>query len=390
MVPVSRWLIFRVMWSCFENRLFTNWVCTMMTLVMPSRKINVLIIDDSALIRAILTEIINSSTDMNAVGAASNPLQAREMIKTLNPDVLTLDVEMPEMDGLTFLDKLMRLRPMPVLMISSLTERGSEAALRALELGAVDFLPKPKMGISDGMREYADTITEKIRIAYQARGKFRVPVASQARDTLPALGMRIGSTEKIIAVGASTGGTEAIKEFLIRLPADAPGIVIAQHMPEAFTKSFAARLDSLCKITVKEAQGNERILPGHAYIAPGHSHLLLKRSGANYMTELSQMPPVNHHRPSVEVLFRSVAQNAGKNVIGVMLTGMGKDGAVGMLEMRQAGAYNFAQDEATCVVFGMPREAIAVGAVDEVVPIQDMAQKVLQRLISSGGAGNRV
>ena len=390
MVPVSRWLIFRVMWSCFENRLFTNWVCTMMTLVMPSRKINVLIIDDSALIRAILTEIINSSTDMNAVGAASNPLQAREMIKTLNPDVLTLDVEMPEMDGLTFLDKLMRLRPMPVLMISSLTERGSEAALRALELGAVDFLPKPKMGISDGMREYAETITEKIRIAYQARGKFRVPVASQARDTLPALGMRIGSTEKIIAVGASTGGTEAIKEFLIRLPADAPGIVIAQHMPEAFTKSFAARLDSLCKITVKEAQGNERILPGHAYIAPGHSHLLLKRSGANYMTELSQMPPVNHHRPSVEVLFRSVAQNAGKNVIGVMLTGMGKDGAVGMLEMRQAGAYNFAQDEATCVVFGMPREAIAVGAVDEVVPIQDMAQKVLQRLISSGGAGNRV
>jgi two-component system chemotaxis response regulator CheB len=356
----------------------------------PARKINVLIIDDSALIRAILTEIINSYADMYAVGAASNPLQAREMIKTLNPDVLTLDVEMPQMDGLTFLDKLMRLRPMPVLMISSLTERGSEAALRALELGAVDFLPKPKMGISDGMREYADIIAEKIRVAFQARGKFRTPITAAPRESLPALGMRIGSTEKIIAVGASTGGTEAIKEFLIRLPADAPGIVIAQHMPEAFTKSFAARLDSLCKITVKEAEGNERILPGHAYIAPGHSHLLLKRSGANYMTELSQSPPVNHHRPSVEVLFRSVAQNAGKNVIGVMLTGMGKDGAVGMLEMRQAGAYNFAQDEATCVVFGMPREAIAVGAVDEVVPIQDMAQKVLQRLISSGGMGNRV
>jgi two-component system chemotaxis response regulator CheB len=363
----------------------------MMTVTtIPAKKINVLIIDDSALIRAILTEIINSCADMYAVGAASNPLQAREMIKTLNPDVLTLDVEMPQMDGLTFLEKLMRLRPMPVLMISSLTERGSEAALRALELGAVDFLPKPKMGISDGMREYADIIAEKIRVAYQARGKFRIPISTAARESLPALGMRIGSTEKIIAVGASTGGTEAIKEFLIRLPADAPGIVIAQHMPEAFTKSFAARLDSLCKITVKEAAGNERILPGHAYIAPGHSHLLLKRSGANYMTELSQSPPVNHHRPSVEVLFRSVAQNAGKNVIGVMLTGMGKDGAVGMLEMRQAGAYNFAQDEATCVVFGMPREAIAVGAVDEVVPIQDMAQKVLQRLISSGGMGNRV
>jgi two-component system chemotaxis response regulator CheB len=356
----------------------------------PAKKINVLIIDDSALIRAILTEVINSYPDLYVAGAASNPLQAREMIKTLNPDVLTLDVEMPEMDGLTFLDKLMRLRPMPVLMISSLTERGSEAALRALEIGAVDFLPKPKMGIADGMREYADTIAEKIRVAYQARGKFKIPTAPVARETLPSLGMRIGSTEKIIAVGASTGGTEAIKEFLIRLPADAPGIVIAQHMPEAFTKSFAARLDSLCKISVVEAQGNERILPGHAYIAPGHSHLLLKRSGANYMTELSQSAPVNHHRPSVEVLFRSVAQNAGKNVVGVMLTGMGKDGAIGMLEMRQAGAYNFAQDEATCVVYGMPREAVAVGAVDEIVPIQDMAQKVLQRLINTGGMGNRV
>jgi len=247
------------------------------------------------------------------------------------------------------------------------------------------------MGIADGMREYADIIAEKIRTAFQAKGKFRAPsAAAVGRETLPALGMRIGSTEKIIAVGASTGGTEAIKEFLIRLPADAPGIVIAQHMPEAFTKSFAARLDSLCKITVVESQGNERVLPGHAYIAPGHSHLLLKRSGANYMTELSQSPAVNHHRPSVEVLFRSVAENAGKNVIGVMLTGMGKDGAIGMLEMRQAGAYNFAQDEATCVVYGMPREAVQVGAVDEVVPIQDMAQKVLQRLINTGGMGNRV
>jgi two-component system, chemotaxis family, protein-glutamate methylesterase/glutaminase len=353
------------------------------------KKINVLIIDDSALIRSILTEVINSFPDMQAVGAASNPLQAREMIKTLNPDVLTLDVEMPHMDGLTFLEKLMRLRPMPVLMISSLTERGSEAALRSLELGAVDFLPKPKLGIADGMRDYADTIREKIRAAFQAKGKFRVS-ATPSREALPALGARIGSTEKIIALGASTGGTEAIKEFLIRLPADAPGIVIAQHMPEAFTKSFAARLDSLCKITVKEAEGNERVLPGHAYIAPGHSHLLLKRSGANYMTELSQSAPVNHHRPSVEVLFRSVAQNAGKNVIGVMLTGMGKDGAIGMMEMRQAGAYNFAQDEATCVVYGMPKEAVAVGAVHESVPIQEMAQKVLQRIVSTGGMGNRV
>jgi two-component system chemotaxis response regulator CheB len=356
---------------------------------MPPKKISVLIIDDSALIRAILTQIINSNSDMRTVGAATNPIQAREMIKSLNPDVLTLDVEMPQMDGLTFLEKLMRLRPMPVLMISTLTERGSESALRALELGAVDFLPKPKIAVTEGLKEYADIIAEKIRIAYQARGKFRSHGTSPTRESLPELGRRIGTNEKIIAVGASTGGTEAIKEFLIRLPADVPGIVIAQHMPEAFTKSFAARLDSLCKITVKEAEGNERILPGHAYIAPGHSHLMLKRSGGSYMTELSQLPPVNHHRPSVEVLFRSVAKNAGKNVIGIMLTGMGKDGALGMLEMHQAGAYNFAQDEASCVVFGMPREAIAVGAVDEVVSIHDMAQKVLHRLVTSVGMGIR-
>ncbi len=353
----------------------------------PAQKIKVLIIDDSALIRSILKEVINSYPDMMAIGAAANPLQAREMIRTLNPDVLTLDVEMPEMDGLTFLEKLMRLRPMPVLMISSLTERGSEAALRALELGAVDFLAKPKLGISEGMHEYADDIAEKIRAAYMSRSRIAQKLTATASpfESLPSLGNRITSTEKIIMLGASTGGTEAIKEFLIRLPADAPGILIAQHMPEAFTKTFAARLDSLCKLNVVEAQGNERVLPGHVFIAPGHSHLMLKRSGANYMTELSQAAPVNHHRPSVEVLFRSAAKHAGPNVIGVMLTGMGKDGANAMLEMRQAGAYNFAQNEETCVVFGMPREAIAVGAVDEIVPIQDMAQRVLHKL-SLGGA----
>jgi len=355
----------------------------------PVQKIKVLIIDDSALIRSILKEVINSFPDMVAIGAASNPLQARDMIKSLNPDVLTLDVEMPEMDGLTFLEKLMRLRPMPVLMISSLTEKGSEAALRALELGAVDFLAKPKLGISEGMREYADDIAEKIRAAFMAKARLSKQIAptNSSRETLPALGNRITSTEKIIILGASTGGTEAIREFLIRMPADAPGILIAQHMPEAFTKSFAERLDSLCKIKVSEAQGNERVLPGHAFIAPGHSHLMLKRSGANYMTELSQSAPVNHHRPSVEVLFRSAAKNAGKNVLGVMLTGMGKDGANAMLEMRQAGAYNFAQNEETCVVFGMPKEAIAVGAVDEIVPIQDMTQRVLLKL-SQGGERN--
>jgi len=354
------------------------------------RKIKVLIIDDSALIRSVLKEVINSFADLEAVGAASNPLQARELIKTLNPDVLTLDVEMPEMDGLTFLEKLMRLRPMPVLMISSLTERGSEAALQALELGAVDFLPKPKLGIIDGIQSYADEIALKIRVAYGTKIRPRSTRASATLVPLPSLGNHISSTEKIIAVGSSTGGTEAIKEFLIRMPPDAPGIVITQHMPESFTKSFADRLDTLCKIKVVEAEGNERILPGHAYIAPGHSHLRLKRSGTNYMTALSQSDPVNHHRPSVEVLFRSVAQYAGKNAIGVMLTGMGKDGAVAMLEMRQAGSHNFAQDEATCVVFGMPREAIAVGAVEEIVPIQEMTQRVLNQLAKAGGMGNRV
>jgi len=360
---------------------------------MPTQKIKVLIIDDSALIRSILKEVINSYPDMEAIGAASNPLQAREMIRTLNPDVLTLDVEMPEMDGLTFLEKLMRLRPMPVLMISSLTEKGSDVALRALELGAVDFLAKPKLGIAEGMREYAADISDKIRAAYLSKARLARQIAPSKNPTseiLPELGNRITSTEKVIILGASTGGTEAIKEFLTRMPADAPGILIAQHMPEAFTKSFAERLDGLCKIKVVEAQGNERVLPGHAFIAPGHSHLLLKRSGANYMTELSQAAPVNHHRPSVEVLFRSAAKNAGKNVIGVMLTGMGKDGANAMLEMRQAGAYNFAQNEETCVVFGMPREAIAVGAVDEIVPIQDMAQRVLSKLALSGARNIRV
>jgi two-component system, chemotaxis family, protein-glutamate methylesterase/glutaminase len=357
--------------------------------VLP-RKIRVLIVDDSALIRSVLREIVNSYPDMEAVGAASNPLQAREMIKTFNPDVLTLDVEMPEMDGLTFLDKLMRLHPMPVLMVSSLTQQGSEVALRALELGAIDFVAKPRIGITDGLQGYADEIAEKIRTAFASRPAKRTAAAHAAQGELPVLANRFITTEKIIVVGASTGGTEAVREFLVRMPADAPGILVAQHMPEAFTKSFACRLDGLCKINVTEAMGNERVLPGHAYIAPGHSHLLLKRSGANYMTELSQADPVNRHRPSVEVLFRSAALHGGKNVIGVMLTGMGKDGAIGMLEMRRAGAYNLAQDEATCVVFGMPREAIAIGAVDEVVPIQEMAKRVLQRLISSGGTGNRV
>ena len=353
-----------------------------------NKKIKVLIIDDSALIRSILKEIVNSQPDMEAVGAAANPLQAREMIKTFNPDVLTLDVEMPEMDGLTFLEKLMRLRPMPVLMISTLTERGSEAALRALELGAVDFLAKPKLGVAEGMQAYENEISAKIRVAARAQVKNK-RAAEPVIDGLPMLGSRLSSTEKLIVVGSSTGGTEALKEFLIPMPADAPAILVAQHMPEAFTKSFADRLNGLSKMTVTEAVNNERVLPGHVYIAPGHSHMLVKRSGSNYVIELNQSPPVNHHRPSVEVLFRSAAQCAGGNSIGVMLTGMGKDGAAGMLEMRQAGAYNFAQDEATCVVYGMPRAAVEIGAVHESAPIGEMARRVLAKVMS-GGVRNRL
>ncbi|QOL48083.1 protein-glutamate methylesterase/protein-glutamine glutaminase [Massilia litorea] len=352
-------------------------------------KTKVLIVDDSALIRSVMSEIVNSQADMEVVATAPDPLVARELIKKHNPDVLTLDVEMPKMDGLDFLEKLMRLRPMPVLMVSSLTERGSEITMRALELGAVDFVTKPKISIGSGMREYTELITDKIRAAARARVKRTVasPVATTA---LPQLRSPLTSSEKLIIIGASTGGTEAIREFLMQMPSDCPGILIAQHMPEGFTTSFARRLDSLCKITVCEAAGNERVLPGHAYIAPGHSHLLLARSGANYMTRIEQTDPVNRHRPSVDVLFRSAASAAGKNAVGVILTGMGKDGAAGMLEMKNAGAQNFAQDEASCVVFGMPREAIAIGAAHEVAPLTALPGLVLGHLAAHGGRALRV
>ena len=362
------------------------------------QKIKVLCVDDSALIRSLMTEIINSQPDMEVCATAPDPLVARELIKQHNPDVLTLDVEMPRMDGLDFLEKLMRMRPMPVVMVSSLTERGSEITLRALELGAVDFVTKPRVGIRDGMLEYAEKLADKIRAASRARVR-QTPqpqaAAAAARaatghPAAPMINNPLVSTEKLIIVGASTGGTEAIREVLTPLPPDAPAVLIAQHMPPGFTKSFAQRLNGLCRIAVKEAEHGERVLHGHAYIAPGHAHLLLARSGANYVAHLSDEPPVNRHRPSVDVLFRSAATHAGKNAIGVILTGMGRDGAAGLLEMKRAGAYTFAQDEASCVVFGMPREAIALGGADDVSPLSDMSRRVMARLATMGDRVQRV
>ncbi|CAB3768243.1 chemotaxis protein [Burkholderia sp. MSh2] len=359
------------------------------------QKIKVLCVDDSALIRSLMTEIINSQPDMTVCATAPDPLVARELIKQHNPDVLTLDVEMPRMDGLDFLEKLMRLRPMPVVMVSSLTERGSEITLRALELGAVDFVTKPRVGIRDGMLDYAEKLADKIRAASRARVRQApqpqaVARAAESHAVAPMINNPLVSTEKLIIIGASTGGTEAIREVLTPLPPDAPAVLIAQHMPPGFTKSFAQRLNGLCRIAVKEAEHGERVLPGHAYIAPGHAHLLLARSGANYIAQLSDEPPVNRHRPSVDVLFRSAATHAGKNAIGVILTGMGRDGAAGLLEMKRAGAHTFAQDEASCIVFGMPREAIALGGADEIAPLADMSRRVMARLATMGDRVQRV
>ena len=356
-----------------------------------SKKIRVIVVDDSALVRSLLAEIINRQHDMECIGTANDPLVAREMIRELDPDVITLDVEMPRMDGIDFLGRLMRLRPMPVVMISTLTERGAEVTMRALELGAVDFVAKPRVGLANGLNELATQIVDKIRVAAVAhvRRISAVPAGSAATAGAvagaPAAASSTSllgrlSTEKIIAIGASTGGTEAIREVLVRLPADSPAIVITQHMPPGFTTSFAARLNSLCQITVKEAVNGERILPGHAYIAPGGLQFRISRSGANYVAVVEDAPPVNRHKPSVEVLFKSVAAVAGRNAYGIMLTGMGADGAAAMREMKDAGSYNYVQDEASCIVFGMPREAIAHGAADEVLPLTQIAGALVTKL----------
>ena len=345
-------------------------------------KTKVLVVDDSAVMRGLLTEIIRGAPDMEVVGAAPDAPTAREMIKVLNPDVLTLDVQMPKMDGLEFLDRLMRLRPMPVVMVSAYTAAGSDTTLRALELGAVDFIGKPRADGAQSLEDYAEELIEKLRAAKGARLRRVVPVATSVSQPAvveaakPMLRPR-SSPGRIIFVGASTGGTEAIKHFLSGIPADCPPILIVQHMPESFTASFARRLDTICAPTVLEAQGNEKVEPGTVYIAPGHSHLQIRRSGAGYVTEILKTPPVNRHRPAVDVLFDSAAQLVGPQAVGVILTGMGKDGAVGLLHMRQAGARTFGQDEASCVVYGMPREAFLIGAVEEQCSLDDMARRVL-------------
>lgn len=342
----------------------------------------VLIIDDSAVMRQLLSDILSRDPALEVVGVAGDPFVARDKIKALSPDVLTLDVEMPRMDGLSFLEKLMRARPMPVLMVSSLTEQGAATTLRALELGAVDFVTKPRLDVLTGTLELADEIIEKVKSAARARVRAPKPGAPPpaSRAAAPVSGALLKSTNRVIAVGASTGGTEALREFLVPLPPDTPGIVIVQHMPANFTRSFAERLDSLCQVRVKEAENGDRILPGHVLIAPGNFHMRVKRSGAVYSVEVFQGEPVNRHRPSVDVLFDSCAGELGANVVGVILTGMGADGAKGMLAMRRAGARTIAQDEASCVVFGMPREAIALGGAERTLALNDIPAEVLRML----------
>ena len=351
--------------------------------------IKVLIVDDSALVRKLLTEMLSKDREIEVVGTAADPYAAREKIKALNPDVITLDVEMPRMDGVTFLENLMRLRPMPVVMVSSLTQRGADVTLRSLELGAIDFVAKPKLDIAGTLANYADELIAKVKAAAGARVYARPKLRAAPRQVdpprtadavLPSSGPRrmLRTTDRIVAIGASTGGTEAIRVLLESLPPDAPAIVISQHIPAAFSKAFAERMNRCSQMAVCEAQDGQNILPGHVYIAPGDQHLLVARDGARYVCRLNDGPPVNRHRPSVDVMFRSVAQNVGPNALGILLTGMGDDGARGLKEMLEAGARTIAQDEATSVVWGMPGAAFKLGAAESVLPLQRISAEILK------------
>ena len=353
-----------------------------------SQKIRVLIVDDSAVVRQTMSEILSSDPEIEVMATANDPFAAAARLKEAIPDVITLDVEMPRMDGLTFLQKIMTQHPIPVVMCSSLTGDGSVSAMKALECGAVDIITKPRVGTKQFLEESKMRICDAVKAASQAKlRKFaqqtiqRAPkLTADAMLAKPQVSSKamLQTTEKVVVVGASTGGTEALRVFLEMLPEDAPGIVIVQHMPEHFTSAFANRLHSICRVTVKEAENNDTVVRGRALIAPGNHHLLLKRSGARYFVEIKDGPLVSRHRPSVDVLFRSAARYAGKNVVGVIMTGMGDDGARSMKEMFDAGAVTIAQDETTCVVFGMPAEAIKHGGVHKILPLERIAQEVLR------------
>lgn len=341
--------------------------------------IKVLVVDDSALIRSLLSEIINSEPSFSLVGCAGDAFAARDLVNLYRPDVITLDVEMPKVDGLTFLEKLMKARPTAVVMVSSLTEQGADVTLRALELGAVDYLAKPKMDIARGIEGYKDDIINKIKFA--AHAKITCTGYCKPKKTSR---LQFKTTEKIIAIGASTGGTEAIKAVLVEMPIDSPGIVITQHMPAGFTSSFAKRLNNLCRITVIEAQGGERIVPGYAYLAPGDKHLMVVRSGADYRIELHDGPRVSGHKPSVDVMFQSVADSVGSNALAVILTGMGKDGAAGIRSIAEQNGLTMAQDEASSLIFGMPQEAIKTGCVKYIVSLEEVSQRLIDVLNKMG------
>ncbi len=345
-------------------------------------KVRVLIVDDSALVRQVLSEILSQDPGIEVVGTASDPLIAREKIKQLEPDVLTLDVEMPRMDGLTFLQNLMRLRPMPVVMVSSLTEAGAQVTLDALALGAVDFVTKPKLDVERGLNNYASELCERVRSAARARVARLQPTTAAAAS--PATPIKYRTTDRLIAIGASTGGTEAIRVILEQMPADAPATVITQHIPAAFSKPFAERLDRHSKMTVVQAEDDMPLLAGHAYVAPGGLHLRVQRSGARWRCRLGEDDPIRRHRPSVDALFESVAQAAGANASAVLLTGMGDDGARGLLALRKAGAATMVQDEASSVVWGMPGAAYTLGAAQQVLPLAEIASALLASTNSGG------
>jgi len=338
--------------------------------------IRVLIIDDSALVRQVLTSILSADHDIDVVGAAPDPYVARDMIKQLAPDVLTLDVEMPRMDGLTFLDNLMRLHPLPTVMVSSLTQRGAEATLEALELGAVDFVAKPKLDVARGLNAYADELIAKVKAAALARPRARISATANKRIA-PRLAPSYRTTDRLIAIGASAGGTEAIRVVLESMPADAPAIVITQHIPAEFSRPFAERMNRCSAMAVGEAQDGQQIVPGHVYIAPGGRHLRIERSGARWLCRLGDDDPVSRHRPSVDVLFRSATTAAGHNTVAAILTGMGDDGARGLAELHATGAATIAQDEATCVVWGMPGAAVRAGGVDEILPLEKIGPRLI-------------